>query len=114
MTISAIPTSCSTEIASSRWAERRSSCITIAARRDDHLWAYVPEAKTLYTGDLFIWASPNCGNPQKVQRYPRDWAQALRKMAALDAEILLPGHGPPIQAMGAYGKPFFDETASLL
>jgi alkyl sulfatase BDS1-like metallo-beta-lactamase superfamily hydrolase len=50
----------------------------------------------LFTGDLFIWASPNCGNPQKVQRYPRDWATGLRKMAALDPEVLLPGHGLPI------------------
>ncbi len=63
---------------------------------DDHLWAWLPTRKTLYTGDLFIWAAPNCGNPQKVQRYPREWAQALRKMQALGAERLFPGHGPPI------------------
>ena len=63
---------------------------------DDHLWAWLPERRALYTGDLFIWASPNCGNPQKVQRYPREWAAALRKMAALGAERLFPGHGPPI------------------
>ena len=63
---------------------------------DDHVWIHLPERKTLYTGDLFIWASPNCGNPQKVQRYPREWAEALRKMQALGAERLLPGHSPPI------------------
>ena len=45
---------------------------------------------------MFIWASPNCGNPQKVQRYARDWAAAFRKMDALAPEILLPGHGLPI------------------
>ena len=71
------------------------------------------------TGDLFIWATPNCGNPQKVryvskvcskrksqteamrglwcapqvQRYPREWSAALKKMLKLDAEYLLPGHG---------------------
>ena len=45
---------------------------------------------------MFIWASPNCGNPQKVQRYARDWAIAFRKMAALEPEVLLPGHGLPI------------------
>jgi alkyl sulfatase BDS1-like metallo-beta-lactamase superfamily hydrolase len=50
----------------------------------------------LFAGDMFIWASPNCGNPQKVQRYPRDWAAAFRKMDALAPEILLPGHGLPI------------------
>jgi len=45
---------------------------------------------------MFIWASPNCGNPQKVQRYARDWAIAFRKMIALEPEVLLPGHGLPI------------------
>ncbi len=63
---------------------------------DDHLWAWLPERRAIYTGDLFIWASPNCGNPQKVQRYPREWAAGLRKMEALGAELLFPGHGPPI------------------
>jgi alkyl sulfatase BDS1-like metallo-beta-lactamase superfamily hydrolase len=63
---------------------------------DDHLWAWIPAHRAIYTGDLFIWASPNCGNPQKAQRYPREWARALHRMQALGAECLLPGHGPPI------------------
>lgn len=63
---------------------------------DDHLWAWVPQRKVLCTGDLFIWASPNCGNPQKVQRYPLEWAIAAREMAQLGAEIMLPGHGLPV------------------
>jgi alkyl sulfatase BDS1-like metallo-beta-lactamase superfamily hydrolase len=63
---------------------------------DDHLWAWLPRHKAIYTGDLFIWASPNCGNPQKAQRYPREWAQALRKMITQEPEMLFPGHGPPI------------------
>ena len=63
---------------------------------DDHTWTWVPSRKVLCYGDLFIWASPNCGNPQKVQRYVREWAAALREMVALGAEYLLPGHGVPI------------------
>ncbi len=63
---------------------------------DDHTWAWFPDRKVLCTGDLFIWVSPNCGNPQKVQRYPAEWAAALRTMADLGAELLLPGHGLPI------------------
>ena len=63
---------------------------------DDSTWVWIPSRRVLCTGDLFIWASPNCGNPQKVQRYAPDWAAALRKMVALDAEVLLPGHGLPI------------------
>ncbi len=80
---------------------------------DDHLWAWLPAERAIYTGDLFIWASPNCGNPQKVQRYPREWAAALRKMDALGAESLFPGHGPPIVG-AARVRQALTETATLL
>lgn len=63
---------------------------------DDHLWAWIPEYKAICTGDLVIWVFPNAGNPQKVQRYPLEWARALRQMQAKEAELLLPAHGLPI------------------
>ncbi|PZG13994.1 alkyl sulfatase dimerization domain-containing protein [Nonomuraea aridisoli] len=63
---------------------------------DDATIGYVREHRLLLPGDLFIWVTPNCGNPQKVQRYPREWVHALRRMAAMDAEIMLPSHGAPI------------------
>ena len=63
---------------------------------DDHSWVWIPGRRVLCTGDLFIWALPNAGNPQKVQRYPREWAAALRTMADLEAGVLLPGHGLPV------------------
>ena len=50
----------------------------------------------LLTGDFVIWAAPNAGNPQKAQRYAREWAEALRAMAKTGAEVLLPGHGIPV------------------
>jgi alkyl sulfatase BDS1-like metallo-beta-lactamase superfamily hydrolase len=80
---------------------------------DDHIWAWLPEQRVLFSGDLFIWASPNCGNPQKAQRYPRDWASALRRMAALGPELLLPGHGPPILG-AARVRQALEESAELL
>jgi alkyl sulfatase BDS1-like metallo-beta-lactamase superfamily hydrolase len=80
---------------------------------DDHTWVWLPDRKTLCTGDLFIWASPNCGNPQKVQRYPREWALALREMAALEPELLLPGHGWPIAGADRIQQALGD-TAALL
>ena len=43
---------------------------------DDATWVWNPGRKVLCTGDLFIWASPNCGNPQTVQRYPRSGPSA--------------------------------------
>ncbi|MDQ3107490.1 MAG: MBL fold metallo-hydrolase, partial [Actinomycetota bacterium] len=33
---------------------------------DDHTWTWFPDHKVVCTGDMFIWASPNAGNPQKV------------------------------------------------
>ena len=63
---------------------------------DDGTWLWDPAHRAVLTGDLFIWASPNCGNPQKAQRYCDEWAVALRRMAALRPELLLPGHGLPI------------------
>jgi alkyl sulfatase BDS1-like metallo-beta-lactamase superfamily hydrolase len=63
---------------------------------DDATWVYSPTRRVLACGDFFIWASPNAGNPQKVQRFAKDWAEALRAMAAKGAELLLPGHGVPI------------------
>lgn len=63
---------------------------------DDHTWAWIPDAKAIAVGDFFIWQFPNAGNPQKVQRYALDWAVALRKMAALGPELMLPAHGPAI------------------
>lgn len=63
---------------------------------DDATVTWCEERSVLCSGDLFIWNSPNAGNPQKVQRYPLEWATALRRMAALNAQYLLPGHGLPI------------------
>jgi alkyl sulfatase BDS1-like metallo-beta-lactamase superfamily hydrolase len=80
---------------------------------DDHTWVWLPDRRVLCTGDLFIWASPNAGNPQKVQRYPGEWAVALRTMEGLGAELLLPGHGYPIHG-AARVRQALSETAELL
>jgi alkyl sulfatase BDS1-like metallo-beta-lactamase superfamily hydrolase len=80
---------------------------------DDHTWAYVPSKKLLCTGDLFLWCCPNAGNPQKVQRYPREWARALRAMEGLGAEVLAPGHGVPIFGAARIRQALAD-TAELL
>lgn len=92
---------------------------------DDHSWVYCPNREVLCSGDLFIGVAPNAGNPQKVQRYPEEWANELRKMAALEPKHLCPGHGAPvvddrerIQTMlletADYLKEIFDRTLSAL
>ena len=80
---------------------------------DDACWVWIPERRYLFTGDLIIWQAPNCGNPQKVQRYPVEWAAALETMAALDAEWLFPGHGLVIHGRDAV-RTVLIETARYL
>jgi alkyl sulfatase BDS1-like metallo-beta-lactamase superfamily hydrolase len=91
---------------------------------DDHTWVFVPELGVLCPGDLFIWVSPNAGNPQKVQRYPAEWAAALREMAQEGADQLLPSHGPPVIGAGrvrealtctaAYLESLVEQTLALM
>jgi glyoxylase-like metal-dependent hydrolase (beta-lactamase superfamily II) len=80
---------------------------------DDHLWVWVPARRYLFTGDLIIWQAPNCGNPQKVQRYPLEWAEALEAMAGLDAELLCPGHGLVVRGRDAV-RTILTDTARYL
>ncbi len=80
---------------------------------DDHTWAWVPDAKAIVVGDFFIWQFPNAGNPQKVQRYALDWAVALRRMAALSPELMLPAHGPAIGGRERVAMVLNDTAAAL-
>ena len=80
---------------------------------DDHTWTWIPDKRILCCGDLFIWASPNAGNPQKVQRYPKEWADALREMTALEPEVMLPGHGFPVVGAERVREALTDTAAML-
>jgi glyoxylase-like metal-dependent hydrolase (beta-lactamase superfamily II) len=81
---------------------------------DDHSWIFCPERGVLCPGDLFIYAVPNAGNPQKVQRYPWDWAHGLRLMAAREPQSLCPGHGGPVVGNPALIRRMLIETADYL
>jgi len=80
---------------------------------DDHLWGWIPDRKWVFTGDFVIWNFPNAGNPQKVQRWPIEWAGALRDMAAHEPELLLPAHGLPIEGRERIARVLL-ETADAL
>ncbi|GCE15377.1 MBL fold metallo-hydrolase [Tengunoibacter tsumagoiensis] len=53
--------------------------------------AWLPQSRTLFTGDLlfntFVPALPRGGSVE-------NWIQALEKLIALEAEHVIPGHGP--------------------
>jgi glyoxylase-like metal-dependent hydrolase (beta-lactamase superfamily II) len=81
---------------------------------DDHTWVYCPDRGVLCPGDLIIWGVPNAGNPQKVQRYPWDWARALREMAAHEPRSLCTGHGGPVVDDAGKVRRILLETAGYL
>ena len=80
---------------------------------DDHTWVWIPERRVICPGDLFIWVFPNAGNPQKVQRYPLEWVQALREMAGMGAEYCLPSHGWPIKGKERIRNAFLEVADAL-
>ncbi|MFM8305030.1 MAG: alkyl sulfatase dimerization domain-containing protein [Actinomycetota bacterium] len=80
---------------------------------DDATWVWVPGRTVLACGDFWLNVAPNCGNPQKVQRYPEDWADAAEAMAGLGAEVLLPGHDR-FQVGAAHIRHLFTVQAEFL
>ena len=85
----------------------------VRAETDDHLWAWIPERAVAVTGDLMLWHFPNAGNPAKAQRYPLEWAAALRDIAAAGPELLLPGHGLPFGGADRIRRVLLDTAAVL-
>ena len=85
----------------------------VRAETDDHLWAWIPERAVAVTGDLMLWHFPNAGNPAKAQRYPLEWAAALRDIAGAGPELLLPGHGLPIGGAERIRRVLLDTAAVL-
>lgn len=53
---------------------------------------YLPDEKIVITGDLLV-------NPVSfaLSSYPSEWLRTLEKIDALDAAILVPGHGEPLK-----------------
>lgn len=50
---------------------------------------YLPKEKILVAGDLVAYPLPNV-----YDGYPAEWIQTLQNLAQLDAEAIVPGHGP--------------------
>jgi cyclase len=50
---------------------------------------YLPKEKILVGGDLLVYPIP-----YMYDGYPAEWVQTLQRMAQLDAQVIVPGHGP--------------------
>jgi len=56
--------------------------------------AYVPDTKTLMTGDLVVFPFPFATQP-----YITEWAGVMRQIERMDAARVVPGHGPVMNDM---------------
>lgn len=63
---------------------------------DDQLYVWVPGRKALASADYYQGFLPNAGNGKRYQRHVEEWSAAMKEMAALEPEALLPAHGAPI------------------
>ena len=63
---------------------------------EDQLYVSVPGRRAVCAADYYQPFLPNAGNGKRVQRYPEEWAMALREMIALEPELLLPAHGEAV------------------
>lgn len=74
-----------------------------------HLAFYLPEQRTLFTGDAFVtWPLICPGWPNAMLNKKQTW-QSLRRLAELDVEVIGGGHGAPITKDG--GKILRDLSA---
>jgi alkyl sulfatase BDS1-like metallo-beta-lactamase superfamily hydrolase len=79
---------------------------------DDATWVWLPERRLALVGDLSVQSIPNTGNPNKPQRFTREWAEALEAIAARRPALVIPGHGDPLR--GDHALEVLGETASAL
>ncbi len=65
---------------------------------------YLPKEKILIAGDLLVYPIP-----YTFDGYPAEWSQTLEKMALLDTETIIPGHGPVL-----HGKAYLNLVSDLM
>ena len=61
-----------------------------------HLLVWLPQVKALFSGDLYYNSYPNLSTPMLEQRPVKAWYEWLDRMAAMEAEYLVPSHNRPI------------------
>ena len=54
-----------------------------------HICVYLPEEKIFFAGDNFTTGT----QPSLAHSMPLEWVETLKKMEALDIDVIVPGHG---------------------
>jgi glyoxylase-like metal-dependent hydrolase (beta-lactamase superfamily II) len=58
---------------------------------DDGTLVWIPGLKTVFCGDLLEASFPNLGNPFKVMRYAKEWADTLKRVLGLEPDLAVGG-----------------------
>jgi cyclase len=75
------------------------------AHTGSDLIVYLPDEKVLVSGDLIVHPVPLVGSTS----YPLEYGSTLEKLLALDASVIVPGHGPVMR-----DKSFLRQMIGLL
>lgn len=75
---------------------------------EEQVWMALPARSAIFTADYYQGFLPNAGNGKRIMRHVDEWAAALREMAALKPQYLMPMHGAAIE-----GAPKIAETLGL-
>jgi alkyl sulfatase BDS1-like metallo-beta-lactamase superfamily hydrolase len=63
----------------------------------DHVTVWIPQFKAAFVGDNYYGSFPNLYTLRGTQpRWAMDYVNSLNKVLALEPELVLPSHGPPI------------------
>ncbi|MFC1963771.1 MBL fold metallo-hydrolase [Chloroflexota bacterium] len=63
--------------------------IYLPGHTQGHIGVYLPQEKVFFSGDNFT----NQTQPSMAQSLPLDWVKSLKKIEALQIDIIVPGHG---------------------
>lgn len=63
---------------------------------EEQMWMAIPSRRAIFTADYYQGFLPNAGNGKRIMRHVDEWAAALRAMAAMKPQFMLPMHGAAI------------------
>lgn len=71
---------------------QRFDLIHAKGETDCHTIVHLPDRGVVFPGDLYLGVFPNLGNPFKVQRYAKEWYEALDMILSWRPRYLIGGH----------------------
>ncbi|MFC1872576.1 MBL fold metallo-hydrolase [Chloroflexota bacterium] len=69
--------------------EHSFECYHMPGHTPSHIGVYCPEEKVFFAGDNFTTKT----QPSLAHSLPLEWVESLKRMEAMDIDIVVPGHG---------------------